>query len=430
MPFKPAGLQFSLALLIGACSSPTAAPMPRGEIAVLDRSVWSGGVVRLRSEDFRTFGDGATLDFGTASVAMERLDETTLAATLPPMPAAVLEPVVRFDGYGFPVASIAVAGFVDAEAVPDASSWFGEAQLAVLNWQPHVIGFTGRDLVVVNLATGATTRHASLHDLRLPYGPGPTSDPATWIVDPAAGAVRLVDLPLGTVGESQPEIEAQFTDVVARPSPDLWVRYAKSNELYWTYRPTPASPYETVTDHVFLPGPHALLLSPRGDRIALLSEAPPGEAPVLDPVGRGVAFQARRSHVATFSSDGADLLMVSRERTDDQAGTYARLRRYRATDGAVLATDSIDASVVAIGIDPAARWLFLATRSLEPGDAPVTLEVRDPLSLAPVATLEPLSGAPTCSAACRGVIGFHGDRVLLFGGFQGPAMIWRYTVPG
>jgi hypothetical protein len=419
----------AVSLVAAACSGTTTGPVPLGEITVLDRSVWSGGTVRIRSGDFRTFGDGAVLDIGSESLALERLDETTLVAILPALPSMVLEPTVRFDGFSFPVQSISVAGFVDAELVPDASSWFGDGQLAMLNNQPHAIGFTSRDLVLVNLLTGVTNSYPNLHDFRMPYGPGPTWDPAIWIVDPTMGPVKLVSLPSGTIVDSLPEIQSQFTDVVARPSPDVWARYAKSNELYWTFRPAPDSAYQSVTDHLFLPSPHALVLSPRGDRIALISHSPPGEAPVLDPVVRDVAFQARRSHLATFSPDGTDLVMVSRERTNDLEGTYSLLRRYRATDGAILANDSLDAAIHAIGIDPDDRWLFVAIGATDPGETPVWLEVRDPTTLAIVAVLHPGDAAPTCSAACSGIIGFLADRVLLFGGFGGPQAIWRFSMP-
>ncbi len=428
-------LGFLGALLLAACSSTDPDPVPTGEFTVLDRSVWAGGTVRVRSEDFRQFGDGAALVIGRAVVTLRRLDETTLIGTMPSHLAGVVEPFLSFDDLGFPLQSVRVAGFSEAQEVPEAQSWWGVGQLATIAGRPHAIGFQGQDLLLVDLESGTVTTVPQVHagPSAAFSVPGPTADPSVWLLDPPGGAVESWSLGASSIKLALlSAIPSPGTRLVAQLSTSVRLRFTASNTIIWSSESSPGAGYQElpVATWVSFPSPYGVRLSPRGDRASVRAHNAPDGVPVFDISQMRIAYRTdlKSSDVVEFSPDGSELLLVGRGLEQDPEDRRSILERLRASDGVLLASDTVDAKVIAGAYGTDGSWLVLATVPADGTETPPRLLILDPLHFATIGTLDTHLDAHTCASSCWGVIGFDQEQMHLFAGFGGGQKIWRYSM--
>lgn len=423
-------------LAAGACSSdPTSITPPNGVYTVLDRALWPGGALRVTSEDFARYGDDATLELGTVTVPLERVDDQTLQATLPAGVAGKIVPVLKFASYSYPLDEITIAGFAGARELPPAAQIGYDAYVTRISGVPTVIGGNlDGDLARVNLRTGTVAVSEGALDANTLRGPGMTPTPGEWLLRSDGGIERwAIDATPHKIGDID-ETSTLFTRQLAELSPN---RLLVTTSMTWRIltRPDGTSPYVETAAGTGFSEPEGIHLSAAADRAVARVDRVIAGVPIFEMSTGTVAYLSDLHSVrgVDFSADGSRIALAG-GKGDGVPGTgpngMPTLEVLRATDGTVLASLALPYNPFAVAFDPAGRWVVVGVSvPVGAGFRPGVM-LLDPTDLSPVAELSAPAAAPVCSAhnfdCYGGVIAVDGDTVRVFNSFNGTRHSWRF----
>lgn len=389
-------LRGGLALLLAACREPAWAPPEPVPVSLLTPDVWSGSEAVLASAAFTRDRGLPVVVLNADTLAVRRLDDTTVAAQLPDLPGTQSLHVLALDVLDFPIA-IELRGFESAGSGPILSG-----RLQVLpRGPPTVVGTGVRGAVVWNLQSTITTPLPdSLHDPMCAEGVGLSyagvalrpnctySDRWwSWRVRPA---LELVDDSL---------CGGYYGDIAFELGPGRGLRMAPY-EVSRSYRDS----LTCSLSHLVWASASDVIISPRGDRAVIIAQgygsrhyldpanAPLG-MPVLDVEAGRIAYEVASLHGpsgAAFSNEGDTLFAVGR----DDSGRQQVLLALRAADGRLLRRQFLEPHTSqAIAVDPTRPWVYVSVSACAEPDVRTELLVFDRRSLALLARLGVPDGA-------------------------------------
>lgn len=430
----PAHSRLIALLLLAACGV-EGVTGPSGEFELPGQAFWPGESLTIISEDFRDFGDGATLTFGDEIVPLARVDATTMSAPVP-LAAASVEPVLHLAGSSYTLPAITVAGYLDSQDYPDAGRIVWDAYALTLGGQPHVIGGNIlHQLGVVNLATGAAQSIPASLDYDDLRGPGMTEQPGVWILRDGG---MLSEWQLGsavTKLRDVSEFTPPFTRQVARFGPNSWL-VTTGNSWAIHHRPDDQSPWTVTQSPGFASEPEGVHLSPRRDRAVLRVDRIAAGVPVFDTEAAGVAYTTSFKSVQgiDFSADGAVLALVGGKGDGGVPpieGGGSVIELLDAATGAVRATAALEHRAFAVAFDDEAERVFVGmSTGSERNWRPVIL-VLDAADLSEIATLAVPDSSPTCASifdCLGGVLAVSGEHLYAFSSWNGPPHSWRFRL--
>ncbi|HKV74323.1 MAG TPA: hypothetical protein VJN95_07380, partial [Gemmatimonadales bacterium] len=194
------------AALIAACDSPQAVtPPPTGPFSISPVDPWAGSTVLIRSADFSAHGHGAFVRLGTDSLALTRVDDTTMSAAIPDTVGGEFTPQVVVDGLSFPLQPITISGYASYHQY---EPWLEQDIYA---WPrtgaASVMGGTATGLTFIDLDAGTVTTDDTILNLNYIRGPGATYRDSVFLLARAGSALeswRLLPTPalLDTAGLS------------------------------------------------------------------------------------------------------------------------------------------------------------------------------------------------------------------------------------
>ena len=367
-------LRGGLALLLAACREPAWAPPEPVPVSLLTPDVWSGSEAVLASAAFTRDRGLPVVLLNADTLAVRRLDDTTVAAQLPDLPGTQSLHVRAPDVLDFPIA-IELRGFERTGEGPLLSG-----RLQVLpGWPPTVVGNGVAGAVVWNLhSTLATPLPDSLHDPTCTVGVGPGYDPWTvalatceatsrsgrwraWRVRPE---VTLVEDSLCSTGD-------RFTAALA-PGVSASAGRTGGTTTFLTVFVREGSTCTPVLEVVALLA-YDIVLSPRGDRAVVLADQyssgssfpdpppPPLGVPVIEAATGQLAYRIESILVAptaAFSGDG-DTLFLAGQAWGDLFG-QSHLTVVRFGDGVALRSRPLPLEATAIAPDASRPWLYVA----------------------------------------------------------------------
>lgn len=344
--------------------------------------VWSGSELTITSAGLRSVESLPTVLLDGSAIPTRRVNDTTLAATLPDAPGAHS---VRLASAGFDqrAATVHLRGFVEHAEGPELS---GRTEAGV---DPrYVFGSGPISLRRWNVATNkAVDLGDTVHAVACTRGIGP---------GPNAG--EIVVLNGGCTGRwavwhTEPLYPTADTAAVLTDHIVAVLATGRTVVLGGDTVALGACSGGTCTTES-VPGMEArdVVRSPRGDRAALLTRlvGDPGApgTPVVNVALGTIAYrvtQLREAYGAAFSGGGDTLYVAGLSAPE----TFA-LAVLRAADGASLAARQLDFAPCAVAVDPGGEWLYIAGLS-KTGES--RLQVFNRQSLSPVATLRTTASA-------------------------------------
>jgi hypothetical protein len=436
MTIRFAAFAATAMLMIGCGSDPTSARIGDPEdpsFTIASRSVWAGGTIRVESEYFRTHSEGATLEVNGTALALVRVDDTSMDATLPSVRGGSWDVAVRVGDETYPAGQITARGFAEGRTLPPEASIVWDAYVTPVDGAPTVIGGNlAGDLAMVDLRSGSVGVIPGALDWHTLRGPGMTTTPGMWILRGAGGLERwAID---GTPHKVADISGSPATRQVAELASDRLL--VTTNQAWYVFdRDQPGAPFTEVTSGGQFNDAYGLYLSVSAGRaVGRVTKAPLG-VPVFDLPTGAVVYTAPFSSSAgvAFSPDGQQLGLAGALGVWPSSGTEQGVALLRASDGTVLASRDLSAAPFAVGFDPAGRWLLVGTSQPDAiGDQHPSLVVLDRTDLSVIATLDVPGDAPVCGAAqascVGGTLAVDGDDVYLFNSFGGPAASWRFTL--
>lgn len=358
-------------LLIG-CAESVLPPVPVFTLA--STNLMAGGPVEVRSTEFRTRGDGASLQLGAVSLPLSRLNDTAFGASLPQTLSGPFTPTLLLGAEQRVLAPVSVAGTVAYFIYPS-----GIGSNTVLHYRDgHPVAFGGiggGKLGVYDLERNELTSSPIFDDAQL-HGPVPTPEDGVFLLRSAGGASSTLDkyqmngaVPT-KVGSYGNFLSGSFLRGMIQLNSNTFV--TASNHLFQVLRRSDDGSVEQIlfgqaeeTEGVYL--------SPRKDRATLqVDYMPQTGIPVFEATTGQVAYwvtQLVASRGAAFTGDGAELAMVG-SKTGGVFGP-GRILRLNSTTGAVLGDTTIDRSVFAVAYDTERPWLYVGVET--PGDIPAVL---------------------------------------------------------
>jgi hypothetical protein len=402
-------------------------------VRVTVTEAWSGAEVPIVSRGFGATWLLPSVWLDDVALAVRRLDDTTVAATLPVASGSHTLTVRSL--YTEPTtAPITVYGYAGADAA------YPDIIADVLVWprtgHASVLGVSQLGLTLIDLDAKTVTVFDSIFDPARCWdvlrGPGVTLHDSVFVVLPVGGGASLWHL--GAEASSARRLDFDVFRQVMQLGPDTWLR-SGHHSIAVISRADSSSPYQSPVTFSAeeTEGVH---LSPRKDRATIQIDKAWGGVPVFDVPSGAVAYRITTQEVAAgidFSTDG-ELLAVVGGTTWFESPT-GRVLLLRASDGEILQDTTLDLQVFTVAIDPVRPWIYVGAAepdgSLLGGAHPVVL-VLDRRTFAVIATLHVPPDAPTCDTGCyKGVIALSDDPVLYVAwGWQPPHTIaWRFTLP-
>jgi hypothetical protein len=298
-----------VASVVGAgCSDPAEASLPG--FAVQPAVQWSGGTITVRSPYFVNRNPLPVLTASAETLAVSRVDDSTLAATLTPGPSG---PVTIFVSRGSAMDSVANVQRVGFQTK------YG--MLMRLDGELLATDSAGVPIVLGGVVNGTQIRETVLRVrpsvlnyeaivLRQPsnafYGMAPSVTPGEFAVRDSTDSLRIANLLSTTpvVTGTVPWIGTAFSRQVSRLSPGIWL-FTGSHQS-WTRRESDSMEITRVQSE----SPYNVFMSPRGDRTTISTavvQTPGGGVPVFDNATGTVAYSLPLLSIetATFSFDGA-----------------------------------------------------------------------------------------------------------------------------
>jgi hypothetical protein len=402
---------------------------------------WSGNDVEITSQGFGTSWPLPSAWLDDVPLAVHRVDDTTVAATLPATsgPHTLIVRGLRIEPLVVPITVYGYAGVWDAypDLIADVLVWPRTGHASVLGVSPLGLTF-------IDLDTHATTVFDSVFDPSACWtglrGPGVTYRDSVFVVLPVgSSSVESWHIgPTPALVRTHPEhgIPRQLMQL----GDDTWLRGGAHLVSILT-RSDSTQPYLWTSYRAEeTEGVH---LSPRKDRATIRVDKVPGGIPVFDVPSGALAYRVEQLEVAAgvdFSADGEYLVIVGG--TTWFESPTGRVVLLRASDGHVLQDTTLDLHVFAVAIDPIRPWLYVGatdpdSSQLAPGDRlpgfrPI-LVVLERSTFRVIATLRGTADAPwSCHYRCyKGVIALSSDPVAyVVWGFDPPATTaWQFTLP-
>lgn len=422
-----------LVLVLAAVSGCTAPVQPElsGPFTVTPAEPWAGGAVTVTGPSFRDGGDGAVLRLGTVSVSLERVDDTSMTAVLPPTLGGSFQPQLEVAGQVVELDPITIAGYAETFEVQPQLLW------DVLVWprdgRANVMGVSLEGLTLIQLDTRSVTTFDSLLDWNLLRGPGVTYQDNVFLLRPRNSAALESWTLLPTPRRLAVHADIFSNRQVMRLGPNAW--FVSSAHQFSTYtRADSAQPYqETDTRAEETEGVH---MSPRGDRATIQVDRAWSGLPVYAVPSGDVAYVVTQMQVVegvAFSRDGALLALVGG--IDGILRAPSRVLLLDAGSGDVLADTTIAEAVFAVAIDPTRPLLYVGLSVMD-----TTTRVAHPAvlvlhqnSLQPVGRLEVPSTETDCTWGCyKGVIALSdlGDLYVAWSfNSIGTTVVHRFTLP-
>jgi hypothetical protein len=414
---------------VAACDGTIAPATFPARVAVTE--AWSGAEVPIVSQGFRTTWLLPSAWLDDAALAVRRVDDTTVAAT---MPVASGSHTLTVRGlYTEPLTvPVTVYGYAGADdTYPDIIA-------DVLVWprtgHASVLGVSQLGLTLIDLDAKTVTVFDSIFDPTRCWdvlrGPGVTLRDSVFLVLPVGAGVESWQLGATAVPlASHPGINV--TRQVMQLGPDTWL-LSHHHFVEVVSRADSGSPYQAqVTFQAEeTEGVH---MSPRKDRATIRVDRAWGGIPVFDVPSGAVAYRMTTQEVAAgidFSADG-ELLAVVGGTTWFESPT-GRVLLLRASDGEILQDTTLDLQVFAVAIDPVRPWLYVGATESDGGRARPVVLVLERSTFRVIATLRVPENAPLCSYGCyKGVIALSDAPVAyVVWGFDPPATIaWKFTLP-
>jgi len=274
----------TLALLaLAACGSPAEPSLASG-VAIAPTHAWAGSIVRVTAAAFRNGADGAVLQIGTETLPLSRIDNTTLAATLPSTMSGTFTPRLEAQGQVITLSPVTIGGYVEAFTLQPVLAW------DVVVWPrdggANVMGPSPEGLTLLRLDTRTVTSFDSIIDTDLLRGPGATNQDSIFLLRPRNSATleswRILPTPervavhdMGSSGQSM------------RLGPNAW--FGSSAHSYsTTIRAESSQPY--VRTQVQAEETEGVLMSRRHDRATIQVDAAFDGVPVFDVPSGQVAY--------------------------------------------------------------------------------------------------------------------------------------------
>ena len=344
-------------LACAACLEPAWAPPDPIPVALLTPDAWSGGEAVLASAAFRPPSGLPAVLVDCDTLAVRRIDDTTVAARLPDLPGAHTLRVLATDVLDLPI-DIRLHGFESFALGPLVP---GRVQ-PLLGWPPAVVGNTLTGAAVWDLRSiTAYPLPDTLHDPTCGWGVGPSYRPAGVVLVAACGPQQR-----WWAWRVRPRLELIEDSLCATPNKfvsqlavgrTLAAASGAGGSVLLT-RDSLGCVWTTVPGS----GTYDVVISPRGDRSVILAYGyggfgPSEGVPVLDVPTGHVAYaipQITDDPTAAFSPEGETLFVAGR----GESGVS--LVAVRADDGQVLYTLPLAlGGVLGMAVDPDHPWLFL-----------------------------------------------------------------------
>ena len=430
-------LRWGLLLALGACIEPASAPPDPVPVALLTPEVWSGGEAVLNSAAFAPERGLPVVLLNDDTLAVHRLDDTTVAAQLPDLPGTQALRVLAADVLDLPIA-IELRGFESATWGP----LMNERLQPLPGWPPSVVGSGVTGAAVWNLhATMATPLPDSLHDPACSRGVGPSyATSGVSLVascDVTSGLWRWWSWRVHPALELVEDTLCGGSDrFVAALSPGVSASVAHHDVI------VSVRDGSTCSGQPFIRAEETydIAISPRGDRAVILAGnyspldgSPSLGVPVLDvPTGRlayGVA-PILRSPTAAFSAEGDTLFLAGL----DEADRYLLLV-LRAGDGLVLRSVALPFKASAIAPDASRPWLYVVGEDFSARQGRLLVFDRDSLGLrASLDVPDTIPGGLCCDHTARIVPSPPEQRVYVvnvsgFFGSNSSAFLTRFRTP-
>ena len=359
--------------------------------------MWSGSDLSLTSAAFASVMPGGVPDvqLDGQSLVVRRVDDSTVAATLPDAPGQHHLQVI-VPGVDRRSITIVLRGFDQRNAGPllsgrtepgrDSRYLFGSGPTSLRRW---------------NLVTNKAIDYAdSVHAVSCTrgIGPGPNAGELALLTGGCATGRWMVwrTEPLAPLApaDTTPDATDHFIAVLRA---DRWiVLTATSFALH-------ACDGGTCTaDSIPGSGGSDVVRSPRGDRAVLVAQTigdvqTPG-VPVVDVALGNVGYRITAlaaARGAAFSA-GGDTLYVA----GDSASAFVLVAAH-AADGAIVASRRLDYTPCAVAVDPARGWLFVAGVLPTPAPPQSLLQVFDRGTMNSLATLHVVSDTAYGLNHCR-----------------------------
>lgn len=344
--------------------------------------VWSGSVLIVRSAGLSGVTPVPQVWLDGVPIPTRRLDDTTLAATIPESPGAHSMQLV---GPGFDPRSVIVylRGYVEHVEGPELSGRtepgrdpryvFGSGPVSLRRW---------------NVASNKTIDLGdTVHAVACTRGVGPGPNVGEIVVLNGGCAGRW------TVWHTEPLYPMADTALVTTENLVAVLAAGRSIVLGSDTVFVSACAAGTCTTET-VPGTEGrdVVRSPRGDRAAVLTRlvgnpGAPG-APVVDVALGKVAYRIAalsEARGAAFSGGGDTLYLAGAS-----ASPSFTLTAVRAADGVLLTSRPLEFAPCAVGADPGGEWLYVAGLT-DAGQS--RLQVFDRASLDAITTLHVTSSA-------------------------------------
>lgn len=302
-------------LLVAACSDPTQ-PFPQASFSVSPATQWSGGVVAVRSVYFVGRTPLPVMLAAGETLSVARVDDSTIAVTMPWMRTGIVSVSVARDGGQDSVAAVQLYGFREKRTT--APGLAGELLVADSSGYPMVLGNTDAPVAQyapigrINLVSGAGITLTGVYGpSTVQYGLAPSTPSGAFAVRDSTDSVRLAALltsPSPALVATVPFVGTGQVRQVTQLSPGLWL----FTHSHTSFTQAEADPCCTPRFSTPTESPWAVFLSPRGDRTTLATMVVGGGVPVFDNTSGDTAFTLRleATEGAVFSPSGAILYAV------------------------------------------------------------------------------------------------------------------------
>jgi hypothetical protein len=362
-----------------ACSSADSVPVTN-QYTVSSANAWAGSTVTVVSAGLRAHTDTGSIFLGTYVLPVHRENDSTASVTLPDTISGSFAPILRLGAWTQPLDSITVYGYADVATYPFASDWdtYASPRSAA-----HAMIMTSGDDDTLRFVDLDTHQFTSLGGELLHggsgvglWGPGPSYDGSFYLEQGQAAAIvapwQLAPVPAqipAGLARLAPLTEAQN---VMRLGASTWFASQKTGAWIVSLADTAATTFAGAS---FAPvsgvgGPmNGLVISPRGDRAAILPVSAPGGVPVLTMPEGNVAFRISNLQTnatdADFSADGSLLAMAG------DAGDLHRVIVVNATTGATVHDTTIAYPVESVRFSPDKARLYVESPVADSSSSPV-----------------------------------------------------------
>lgn len=416
-------------LVILACSSdPTNPPVNPADVRVSPSHVFAGGEVFLSGDWYRTTDSLPGITAGASFLAVRRVNDTTVAATLPSTANGIVKLGELSPGALYDRGSVTVHGFKRHASVPVpnhfelTTSWDPNSPFIAIDTDSGLSVLDPRvDTVTSYLGIGSLgTGHAGC-----PFSAGPSYRPNVFVLADSGFPGRhdfwsilpdtawLGPAPIGGC-------------MVAEIAPGL---YAHDGQTFVNVYQLDSAGQAVSGFQQGMAMNHRFIKSPAGDRLAIAAYSPAG-ATVVNLASMTSAFTAPAMETvydAAFNADGSRLYLTG-------GAFYGEVLGLNATTGDSLASAFFGSDQpFAITHDPLRGVIYVAVAERDSlVGARLSIHVLDEVTLVQLGRLQlpDAAGCGFCFIGSRGVLWIDqpGSELMLVMSFGG-VEIYHFSLP-